>query len=518
MQGKLRFAPLIRVSTETQAKRGESLNTQKSQITQAVEFLGGAIPDSCWQYAGQESATSDLERVLLDKLLEDSAKGIFDAIIVQDVSRWSRNNLKSEQGLEILRKNGIRFFDLTTEVDLFDPDQLIILQLKVNIHSYSALQNAKKSILNKISLLEKGTPAFTLPYGRVYDKETKIIELDTEKQARIEKCCRDYLAGKHWTTLAQELGMGVANMYTIFREKLGDEITVSIKSKKFPIEKKIKFKIPRLVSPEIEKAVKEKIRLNRRMDLKKKSNKYLLKSLVHCMECGKVLMGHTVFGPKGQEYTYYRHPTIDNDCKGFAYAPGEALEKAVISDMFTMFGDRPRIEKAIQKANLKSGDYGKLERDVNRLEKELGKVEQGIQRVVKAIVAGTISEVDSKREMDDLKDRREILTIELENAKTTMNDIPSPEEISSLALQVEKSFLTTDAHLEEMSQDEKRLLLESLFMHRKAYREDSVGVFVEKGKSAGWYYEIRGTIFPELNGLFTKDEHLGNYNFPESVG
>ena len=43
MSKKLRFASLIRVSTEGQQKKGESLKTQRKQIEQAMEILGGVI-------------------------------------------------------------------------------------------------------------------------------------------------------------------------------------------------------------------------------------------------------------------------------------------------------------------------------------------------------------------------------------------------------------------------------------------------------------------------------------------
>ena len=51
----MRIAPIIRVSTEDQQRRGESLQTQKKQIETAVEQLNGTIIG--WQYCGQESAT-----------------------------------------------------------------------------------------------------------------------------------------------------------------------------------------------------------------------------------------------------------------------------------------------------------------------------------------------------------------------------------------------------------------------------------------------------------------------------
>ena len=123
----MKFAPLIRVSTESQERQGESLRVQKEQIVNAVKQLNGTIPDECWKYSGQEHATPQFERQKFNQLLEDASKGIFDAVIVADASRWSRDNRRSKEGLDILRKNGIRFFILTQEFDLNDPSACLFL-------------------------------------------------------------------------------------------------------------------------------------------------------------------------------------------------------------------------------------------------------------------------------------------------------------------------------------------------------------------------------------------------------
>ena len=65
----LLFAPLIRVSTEQQAKQGESLRTQKEQLSQAIQSLNGKIYK--W-YEGQEHATQDYERKILEQLMQDA--------------------------------------------------------------------------------------------------------------------------------------------------------------------------------------------------------------------------------------------------------------------------------------------------------------------------------------------------------------------------------------------------------------------------------------------------------------
>src|SRR6185295_12588318 len=124
----IRFAALIRVSTEKQAEQGESLRTQESQINGAVKSLGGVITR---RYAGQEHATAGWEREQLEKLLADAQKKSkpFDAVIVADQSRWSRENVASEIGLQVLCDNNIRFFVLTQEHDLNNDDARMFLRM-----------------------------------------------------------------------------------------------------------------------------------------------------------------------------------------------------------------------------------------------------------------------------------------------------------------------------------------------------------------------------------------------------
>ncbi len=92
----IRFAALVRVSTEKQEKHGESLRTQRSDIQRAIGQLEGTIAQ--W-YGGREHATPGWEREQLDRLLADARTGKFDAVIVTHPDRWSRDNAKSEQGL-----------------------------------------------------------------------------------------------------------------------------------------------------------------------------------------------------------------------------------------------------------------------------------------------------------------------------------------------------------------------------------------------------------------------------------
>ena len=62
------FACLIRVSTDAQMKKGESLLVQKKQIEEAISYLRGKVYK--W-YSGSEHATPDQERKILAELMKE---------------------------------------------------------------------------------------------------------------------------------------------------------------------------------------------------------------------------------------------------------------------------------------------------------------------------------------------------------------------------------------------------------------------------------------------------------------
>ena len=180
----IRFAPLIRVSTERQERRGESLNTQRKQLETAIQSLGGKVYE--W-YAGQEHATVDQERKILDKLIQDAQEKKYDAVMVVDASRWSRDNLKSKEYIKILKKNSIKFFLGTKELDLYNPEESLILGMGVEIAEYFGRSQAYKSVLGKIERAKKGYyPAGKLPFGRRSDKKEGKWSIDLQKKKLAE--------------------------------------------------------------------------------------------------------------------------------------------------------------------------------------------------------------------------------------------------------------------------------------------------------------------------------------------
>ena len=97
----------------------------------------------------------------------------FDAVIVTNPDRWSRDNIRNSTGLQILKENGIRFFVLTQKHDLYNPEALLYLSLSAVIGIYHASNQTKKSLLNHVSQQASGVNAPAsgkLPFGRTFDR------------------------------------------------------------------------------------------------------------------------------------------------------------------------------------------------------------------------------------------------------------------------------------------------------------------------------------------------------------
>jgi len=305
MTKPLRFAPLIRVSTEKQEKKGESLNTQKIQIQDYVERLGGVIPDNCGRYSGQEHATQDQERVKLDNLLQDSSKGLFDAIIVTDASRWSRDNKKSEEGLEILKQNSIQFFTGMTEINLFNPENVLLLKMSVVFGEFNANIQTSKSLHNRIERAKRGIPTGGKPpYGRIFNKQTLGWEIDPDKQKGIEYAARRYLAGGSIPKIAKTLGISGPYLQTVLSKRSGENWEIRFKSDRLKIDETVKFKVPRLLPQKTIDAVIEQAQSNKTYTHGEIKNKYLLSRMIFCDQCGYAMYGKTI--SSGKKYYIHR--------------------------------------------------------------------------------------------------------------------------------------------------------------------------------------------------------------------
>ncbi len=137
--------------------------------------------------------------------------------------RWSRDNAKSKEGLEVFRKAGVRFFVGSMEMDLFDPNHRFILGMSAEVGEFIALQGSKKSMENRIERAKRGFPTCgKIPFGRTFDKKTQQWGIDPLKQTLITEIAERVIKGESLNKVTKELRLSHANICKTLHHHCGD--------------------------------------------------------------------------------------------------------------------------------------------------------------------------------------------------------------------------------------------------------------------------------------------------------
>jgi DNA invertase Pin-like site-specific DNA recombinase len=516
----MRYAPLIRVSTEKQEQQGESLHTQEKQIQQYVQSLGGTIPEYCWQYSGQEHGTSDFERKMLNKLLSDASNDLFDAVIVADASRWSRDNQKSKEGLQILRDNQIKFFVGTTQYDLYNPEHTFFLGMAAEFGEFQARQQSLKSIVNRIERAKDengGHPSCgKRPYGRTFDKATKTWGIEEEKKQRIEWVAEQYLSGGKMSVIAKQVGMNHSNLWKILTKRSGTKWTQKFNVKKLNVSEEIVTTIPPLLSDEIIDAIKNRAKSNKTYTHGEYKHRYLLASMVLCGECGNAMVGQTNHGNR----QYYRHQRgLKTPCNPSLWIRAEELENIVIEKVFELYGNPDVLKEAVARNMVQHDDIEKLEKKLAGINNNLANIEKQRSRLINAVAEGNLKGELIKQKNEDLDSQKETFESEQRKILRMLSSIPDhrqrltemtaymksilfeklgykPNELQKLSMKQKARIagaVRRSENIDLMSYEEKRKLLQLVFDGKDASGK-RLGVYVKKKSNGDCHYDIHGFI------------------------
>ena len=502
----IRFAPLIRVSTEKQEEQGSSLDTQKEAILKAIETIkGGYVPDHCWKYSGQEHATPDFERQMFNQLLSDAKKDLFDAVIVYDPSRWSRDNRLSKEGLSILKENGVRFFCGTTEYNLFLPQASLFIGMSTEMNEYVALEQTRKSLISRIARAKNNIPSIgKLPFGRIFDKKSKQWSVDPDGQKKIVWAAEQYLQGKSMSEIADTLGMNHSSLWNILKNRSGTEWVIDFNNKRLNISETVTLEIPSLLSQKTIDAIWQKSESNKTFEHGFIKNKYLFSRMIFCGECGYAMFGQTNHSGR----RYYRHARKrKKECKnGGIYVSADIVEEAVFVKLFALCGDAPRIEQAVKSSSEKFGDHNKLLDEQKILNKELRAIANQKSNLINAIARGDINSDDIKEKMNSLKQQESKIDKLIGVNKEKIRNTLSPKEIKQRSEWVKKVILKAAKntygraeHYLKMTWEDKRRLSELIFSGVD-FDGKRAGVYLTKDEQGNLLYEANGIINAKIDG------------------
>ena len=166
----------IRVSTVIQAKEGESLSTQKLQITDFAKQRGWHL-DSVYADEGISGAKIE-RRTNFQKMVNDAKEGKFEVIIFTKLSRFARNAREYMNLSYDLEKHGISLVSIKENIDPTNGTGKMIVGILALFAEWERETIKEQMYENKMNRWrDKRTFIGRPPYGYSWDKENNCLEI-----------------------------------------------------------------------------------------------------------------------------------------------------------------------------------------------------------------------------------------------------------------------------------------------------------------------------------------------------
>ncbi len=412
-----------------------------SSDRQREESIEGQIRE-CTDYAMRNDITligSYIDRALsartadrpdFQRMIADSARGIFDVVLVWKLDRFSRDRYDSAHYKHILKKNGVRVISIKENIS-DGPEGIILESMLEGYAEYYSAELAQKirrgQHENAMKCMNNGG---NIPLGYYVDKDTGVLAVDPLTAPLVQEIYTRF-----------EKGEGIRDIKASFDERglktrKGKSFTIGsisliLKNRKYIGEYKygetiIPDGIPAIIEKELFERVQVRMNANKKAPAKYKAEEeYLLTTKLYCGDCGRLMAGESGKGCKGVVYHYYKCSGAKRKlgCKRKALKKNWIEEAVVRWTVSTVLTDTAidRIADAVVAMQDREDTMTPV------LKQQLKECEAAIRNVMKAIQQGIITE-STKECLEDLEAQREnlklsILQLQMERPKYSKSQV-----------------------------------------------------------------------------------------------
>ena len=341
----IRVACYERVSTEEQALRGFSIDTQIDNLTEYCEKNQMKIVDH-YTDEGISGAKPPLKRPALHRLLEDVKAGKIDMILFTKLDRWFRSVKEYFKVQEILDKHKVEWKAIHENYDTTTANGQMAITIFLAVAQNERDKGAERVravLKNKRKNKEAcfGGPFKPMGYKKEKD-ENGVMRL--VKDPETEQMTQEF-----WNILVKQnnLAAAIRHMNDVYGVTKAHKTWMRIARSPFycGMWDGVEDFCPPYVSKEDWVMIQETAE-RRRQDTRAK-NVYLFSGMIRCPECGHILCGTYKYNVrKGQKYKYqsYRCRFKFTTCT-YRHAPSEIkIEKYLLKNL------KPMLEKVISQA------------------------------------------------------------------------------------------------------------------------------------------------------------------------
>ena len=390
-----------------------SIDSQKETIEKFIERNG-------WEfirhYTDEALSGAKVEgRDDFQRMIKDAAKGQFDFIVVYDIDRFARDGSDIISNAKFLKDQfGVHVID-TKGFDTRKPRNVLMNFVKAGVAEDERLKILERTTNGRIETAKQSKPwTGKMPAGRGFDKETGKWFVTGEGE-KLKKILTEYANGKPLKSLTDH----PATITRIVREsQLSGTYYAKFNSPEIGINESIPVpQIPEVITPELERRVKDRMAHNKIWN-KNNKKKYHLSGFASCWHCGKPLRPQTMKG-----VVYYRHYAKDKSGCPYRGIPGDVLEKHALDYLYSFFLDRPAYDKAIKEALPDEDDRKALQKDIKQVDKQLARTAGQLSNLAKALADGAdFKELLDKQ--DELKNEGQALESRRDELIETLGSMP----------------------------------------------------------------------------------------------
>lgn len=414
-----------------------------------------------------KSATSD-KRPEFQQMIQDSALGIFNAVIVHKLDRFSRDKYDSVSYKRRLKKNGIRLISVTEQFD-DSPESIILESLLEGMAEYYSKNLAREVMkgMKETAYQCKHTGGLA-PLGYDVGPDKKYI-INEEEAAIVRVIFDMYISGHGYGSIISYLNsngqktklgnsFGKNSLHDIIanekysgtyifnrsasKDAFGFRNSHADKNESQII--KIPGGMPAIISEETFGKAQAKMKQNKHQagSYKAKEN-YLLSGLIYCGECGHSMHGNSrLCGRNKTRYVSYRCGNKDRTqtCNNKEISK-EYMEAFVLSELQDKLLNDKAIPHLVQKLNhhLVARDESQVA-ELAHLKAALIDTDKQIGNIVSAISQGFVQD-SFKEKMSQLEEEKAKLEVRIHELSLKSKDkVLTEEEIRKL-FSVFKSFV-----------------------------------------------------------------------------
>lgn len=437
----MRVAAYVRVSTEEQATKGNSIEEQKERITYEARQNDWDKPEF---FIDDGYSGKDMRRPELSRLLQAVENGEIHLVVTTKLDRLSRRLYDTLKIVEQMQRHNCKYVCLNLSMDLNTPQGMLMLQNMGSFAEFEREMIRERVRDNLISIAKKSgvtKKAFTTPcYG--YNLEDGRFVINEEEMRVVRMIGEWILNGDGPKLIASRLNSPVYNVRTkqggywhdntirnlMRRETLYGAFIYNRTYKRNGTGKQLtRPKEEWIVVEDHHPAIFDKdewdeiqIALSsRKRSMKQTSNeRWLLSGLLICGHCGGKMAGyarHKKLESNGQMKDYFRYKCQTYTSQGLCFhhwIDRDDIEELVIHRL-------KEISESMQPHLLQIAvSTSKSEDDEMRdLTIRLERLDQKMQRQLEAFEDDLISAEDLKRARQRIDEERSKIVAELERIK-----------------------------------------------------------------------------------------------------